>query len=91
MKLAGSRVGLELVTDIEFFFSEMTFHDLGIGLALPLGIFGTSPLTRELHSHTEYPRPHMFDGSELNLEFGFGTHSMQGKYLEDEIYSIPRL
>jgi hypothetical protein len=70
MQSSGSLISLEFSMYIEFFFSEVSFHDLSIGLSLSFRIFGSSTLSRELHTHTIDTRSHMLDGGEFDLELG---------------------
>ena len=91
MEFASSFMGLGFLVDNEFFFSQMAFHDFCIRFSLSFGIIGATSLARELHSHTKNPWSHMFYGRELYLELGFWRYSMESKYLENEIYTIPCL
>ena len=65
---SSALIGFELLPEYEFLISEMALHDLSLGLSLSFRIFGSSALSRELHTHTIDTRSHMLDGSELDLE-----------------------
>ena len=91
MESTSAFVGFEFFEDGTFFFLQVTLHYLSIGLSLSLGIFGPTTLARELHTHTVDTRSHMLDSRELYLELGLWRDSMQCKYLQYQVYSIPSL
>ena len=79
MERASTFVCFEFFEEDAFFFLQVTFHDLGIGLSLSLGVLGSATLTRELHTHTVDTRSHVLDRCEFDLEFGFWRDCMQSK------------
>lgn len=70
MEFTSTLIGLEFSSEDELLVSEMSFHDLGISFTLSFCIFGSTSLTRELHTHTVDTWSHMLDGGEFDLEFG---------------------
>jgi hypothetical protein len=70
MESSSALIDFELLPEYEFLISEMALHDLSIGLSLSFRIFGSSTLSRELHTHTIDTRSHMLDGGEFDLELG---------------------
>ena len=70
MEFTSTLIGLEFFSEYEFLISEVSFHDFSIGFTLSFCIFGSSTLTRELHTHTIDTGSHVFDRCELDLELG---------------------
>ena len=90
----GSRLLIDLQTfqDLPFAILEMPLHDFRIRLPESSHRSGSaSSLPRQLHPHSEDPRPHVPDGSELDLELRLRRIRMKVENLKDEVDAIPGL